>query len=243
LVLAAGAGLAVLAVRGGAPAAAPRVAQEAPRAPDYWTRKGEQKTFVLPDGSRMTLDTDSAVEIAFAPQRRTLRLLWGRGFFDVQHDAARPFAVRAGAREVVALGTRFDVRLDPGRLQVMLVEGRVAVAALRGGAPPVSLRPGQQLVELAGTPPTISAADVEESRNWRQGLVTFHDATLAAATAEINRYSRDRLVVRDPRLARLRVSGVFRAGEAGRFGRTLAQVHPLRLVRTGPTELELVAAN
>ncbi len=96
--------------------------------------------FGLPDGSRMTLDTDSEVDIAFAPERRNLRLVKGRAFFDVAHDAQRPFAVVADGREVEALGTRFDVRMDPGQVRVVLVEGRVSVKSANHASPTTLLK-------------------------------------------------------------------------------------------------------
>lgn len=214
-----------------------------PAAADYATLKGQRRIFSLPDGSRLTLDTDSAVDAAFTPTRRDLRLLRGRAFFDVKHDARRPFAVRADGREVVALGTRFDVRVDPGDVRVVLVEGTVSVSSLSPTAPLTVLHAGEQLVDRAGAAPLVSPARIDEALNWQRGFVTFDDDTLAAAAAELNRYSRDQIVVRDPRVARLRVTGMFQAGDPERFGRTLAQIHPVRMVRTGVGQLEIVPAN
>jgi transmembrane sensor len=209
----------------------------------YATLRGQQQVFSLPDGSHMTLDTDSEVDLAFAPERRDLRLVKGRAFFDVAHDARRPFVVAANGREVSALGTRFDVRLDPGQVRVVLVEGRVSVKSAHRSSPPTVLKAGEQLVDRAGDAPVVSIANVEETLNWRDGFITFNDDTLSTAAAELNRYSNDQLVVRDPRIARMRISGMFRAGDVARFGRTLAQIHPVRIVRTGADHLEIVAAN
>lgn len=205
----------------------------------YATLKGERKDVVLPDGSTMTLDTESAIDVAFAPARRSLTLAKGRAYFDVKHDATRPFVVKAGGQEVIALGTRFDVRLDPGRLQVVLAQGRVSVGPTRHDLAPHILTSGETLV-AAGDAVTVAPADLDAATNWRRGLLTFHNDTLATAAAEFNRYSTDRLIVRDPRVAGLRVTGAFRAGDAGRFGRTLTQIHPVMMVRTGPGELEIV---
>ncbi len=222
------------------PGAVPDQVATAPASPStYATAKGEVRTISLPDGSTMTLDTDSAVEIAFAGNRRDLTLRRGRASFAVEHDASRPFSVRAGGHQVVALGTRFDVRLDPGLFQVVLVEGRVSVSA--GSGEPVLLRAGQQLVEKAGESALVSSADGGDARSWQQGMATFHDEPLSAVAAELNRYTSDRLVVRDPRLAELRVTGVFRTGDVTRFGRTLAEIYPLRLVRKSAHEWEIVS--
>lgn len=206
------------------------------------TARGEQRTVTLPDGSEMTLDTDSAVSLAFTGTRRDLTLARGRALFAVSHDHARPFAVRAGRHEVVALGTRFDVRLDPNRFGVTLVEGRVAVSGTAPGAPPIELRPGQQLIQETGQPPRISAIEAEEQLEWRNGMISFQDETLAAVAEELNRYSNERLIVRDPAVARLRISGTFRTGDVARFGRTIEAIHPVRVVRRSPREWEILPA-
>jgi transmembrane sensor len=230
--------------RGSKTAIAPAGARQAAARPaaDYVTPRGRPGVFSLADGSRLTLDTDSAVATAFTSTRRDLRLLRGRAFFEVKHDARRPFAVHADGREVVALGTRFDVRMDPGRVRVVLVEGTVSVQSLSPAAPPTVLHAGEQLVDRAGASPVVSPARIEEALNWQRGFVTFDDDTLAAAAAELNRYSRDQIVVRDPHVARLRVTGMFQAGDPMRFGRILAQVHPVRMVRTGAGQLEILPA-
>jgi transmembrane sensor len=82
---------------------------------------------------------------------------------------------------------------------------------------------------------------VQDVLGWQQGYVTFDNETLVAAVAEINRYSSQQLIVRDPNVAALRVTGQFRRGDAERFGRTVAEIYPVRVVRRGPKALELVA--
>ncbi len=214
-----------------------------PAAGKYATTKGQVRVFDLPDGSRMTLDTDSLVDTAFTPGQRGLRLERGQAFFEVKHDAARPFAVQAAGREVVALGTRFEVRVDPQSVRVVLVEGVVRVKSANLASPPSVLHAGEQLVDRAGMPPIVSAAHVDDALNWERGFVTFNNDTLSTAAAELNRYSVDQLIVRDPRVASLRVTGMFRAGDPVRFGRTLAEIHPVKIVRAGPDKLEIVPTN
>jgi transmembrane sensor len=209
----------------------------------YATTKGQIRVFGLPDGSRMTLDTDSLVDAAFTPGRRSLRLERGQAFFEVKHDVQRPFSVQAAGREVVALGTRFEVRLDPRSVRVVLVEGVVQVRTPNPTWAPTVLHAGQQLVDRAGAPPEVSAAHVDEALNWERGFVTFNNDTLTTVAAELNRYSSDRLIVRDPRVAALRITGMFRAGDPVRFGRTLAEIQPVKIVRVGPDQLEIVPAN
>jgi transmembrane sensor len=208
----------------------------------YAVGRAQPRVFVLADGSRLTLDANSTVTAAYAVDKREVTLAQGRAFFDVAHDARRPFSVRAGSQDITAVGTRFDVRLDPESVHVVLVEGRLSVSSPGAASSPTLLGAGQQLVAQAGKAPVVSAADLDEALNWQRGLITFHNDSLAAAVAMLNRYSQDQLVVRDPRIGRLRISGMFRVGDVGRFGRALAQVHPVRIVQTAPHRFEIVAA-
>jgi transmembrane sensor len=223
--------------------AGPGMDRSAAPAMVYASAKGEVKVVTLPDGSRVTLDAASSVETRFTDASRALRLLRGRAFFDVSSDPRRPFSVAAGDREVLALGTRFDVRLRPGELTVTLVEGSVRISA-PGLTGSTILKPGQQFVERGDTAIVRSAnAPVDEVLGWQRGYVTFDNDTLAAAVAEINRYSSQQLVVRDQASAALRVTGRFRSGDAERFGRTVGEIHPVDMVRRGPGHLELVPRN
>jgi len=199
---------------------------------DYASARGEVKEIQLPDGSGMTLDADSVAIGHFDNGGRTVDLQRGRAFFAVMSDRSRPFAVTAAGRSVVATGTRFDVNLVADGLTVTLLEGRVEISSA-GSATPLRLEPGQQYVERAGkaTIRTIGSAS-ENSIVWRRGLLNFDDQSLAEAAAEMNRYSGDRIVIRDPEVASKRVSGQFRAGAAERFASTLAEMHKLQARRT-----------
>lgn len=105
--------------------------------PHYTTGVGEQRSVLLADGSRVTLNTNTRVEVDLTSERRTVRVDGGEAFFEVAKDARRPFVVRALDSEVVALGTAFAVRLGESATQgnalaVTLIEGRVSVRAASG---------------------------------------------------------------------------------------------------------------
>jgi transmembrane sensor len=206
----------------------------------YTSARGEVKEHRLPDGSRMTLDADSAASGVFGDDSRTVELQRGRALFAVETDASRPFAVVAAGHRIVAVGTRFDVNLAADGLTVTLLEGQVDVSAADSGLALATLKPGQQYTERSGDAAvrTVGAAG-ENAVAWRNGLINFDDQTLAEATAVMNRYSREQIVIRDPGVAGLRLSGQFRAGDSGRFAETLSEMHRLRSVRRGD-EIELL---
>lgn len=198
----------------------------------YVSARGEVKEIGLPDGSRMTLDADSLAVGRFAPDGRSVELNRGRGFFAVAHDPSRPFAVTAGGQRVVAVGTRFDVDLTDEALTVTLLDGRVTVASTSAATAPITLQPGQQLV-ARGASVTVRSigAKAQDAVSWRRGLINFDDQPLAQAAAVMNRYGGEEVVIKDPAVAAIRVTGQFRAGEGGRFAQTVAELYRLKVDR------------
>lgn len=208
---------------------------------EYANGRELPRVVTLSDGSRMTLDAETRVSALLSPRERRLQVLSGRAFFAVQHDAARPFIVRVRNVEVTAIGTRFDVRMGERDVRVLLVEGRLSVKAGLASAQPILMSAGQQMIARDRETPSILQATNGDAPDWQQGYARFEDETLAQAAAVLNRYPGDRLVVRDPRIAGLRISGNFKIGNPERFGRTLEEIYPVRVVRRSGDELEIVA--
>lgn len=199
---------------------------------EYASARGEIRTVTLPDGSIMTLDAGSRAAGNFSGSARLVNLRKGRAFFEVVPDRGRPFTVVAAGRRVTVVATRFDVDLAGGALTVTLVKGRVAVGPLDASAAPVMLEPGQQFVEQGGEARVRTIGKgAEDATKWRSGLLVFDDQSLAEAVAVMNRYSADRIVIRDPGVSRLRISGQFRATDGARFAETVSEMHRLRTVR------------
>ncbi|MBX5462494.1 MAG: FecR domain-containing protein [Steroidobacteraceae bacterium] len=203
---------------------------------DYVTAKGERLEITLPDGSNVSLNTDTALDVEFSEGQRLVRLRRGQAIFSVAKDSARPFLVQAGDRQVRATGTLFDVYLAQDRLQVVLAEGEVIVTRLHSGeraARPVRLSPGQALVARPGAADEVQTRDARRALRWRDGFVEFNDTSLAEAVAEMNRYSDRPVVLRDARTGALRISGVFRTDEPEQFLNVIQEVLPVR-VHTSP---------
>ena len=210
---------------------------------DYVTGRGQKSIVDLADGTRVTLDADSAVDVAFSNERRDVLLLRGRAFFDVAHDPAHPFAVRADNRVVTALGTQFDVRLTSDTVRVVLAQGSVSVAGVASGAgaPLVKLRPGEAFAVHGAEAGKVTLIDLDDALAWKQDVVEFDNEPLAAAVTKLNRYTRAQIVIKDPKVAAMRVTGLFRTGDVVRFGRNLSQVLPVKLVARDADTFELVA--
>lgn len=240
-------------VSGGDLGGLPRAVQDHAR---YWlhgeiarsTARGERLTLVLEDGSVLTLNTDSRVRIRYGDAQRAVRLEHGQALFEVARDAQRPFVVTAGDRQVQALGTAFDVRMDLDRVEVTLLEGRIAVQPVataneaRADADALTLaEPGQQLVTAAHARPELRQTDVKRVVSWRDGQVMFQDDPLFSAVEEMNRYARRQVVLADPELRQLRVSGAFDTGNTTLFVEALTSYFPIRIAEIGPERIVLAA--
>jgi transmembrane sensor len=201
----------------------------------YATRIGERLTVNLDDGSVMTLNTASEVRIYYSPQARRIELVHGQALFSVAHNAEWPFYVVAGNQAVRAIGTEFDVRLKERGLEVVLVEGRVAVGdasrVQRGDlARAVEMEAGERLVAQSNLT-EVSAIDTDAATAWRRGRVSFAETPLPQAIEEINRYRAEPLIIRDPRVASLTLSGTYRTADAGAFENALAGALPVSAER------------
>lgn len=204
----------------------------------YSTAIGEQKVATLEDGSRIALNTDSSVEVRYDADKRLVELDHGEAMFEVAHNTARPFLVRAGDKQVRAVGTSFVVRREGKEVIVTLLQGKVAVTDIRPAARPAAptyLRPGERLRAPPEGAGRIDAQTADIATAWRRGQAMFSDTPLVDAVAELNRYGGPRLVIDDPRLAALRVSGVFATNDTGEFARAVAALHGLRIEQTGQT--------
>ena len=202
------------------------------RDPVYATAVGHQQSLTLDDGTRVALNTGSRLVVDYSRATRRVRLERGEAMFEVIKDARRPFIVVAGDEQVRALGTAFVVRRDRGRVAVVLVEGRVEVSRkAQDQAKPVRLAvlsPGERLTVRADAGVALDRPKLEAATAWRRGQVMFDDSSLIDAVAELNRYGGAQVVVGDPSLAGLRVSGVFAAQDPDAFAEAVAQLHGLR---------------
>ncbi len=220
---------------------APSASQVAASAPPVQlaTLVGERRAVTLDDGTRLDLDSATRVDVTFDHKARRLRVLDGQVYIQVAHDPARPLAVEARDQTIVDRGTAFGVRVMPGMMSVTLVQGSVAVGA-RGQAMR-ELKPGERLMVRDGRAPMLQAVDPDTVLAWRGGFVEFSDTPLSDAVAEMNRHGGRRMVIADPRVAALKVSGRFKLGQPERFLRTVSMLLPVRAVRVGET-LEIRAA-
>lgn len=218
----------------------------------FSTVVGGLQTIPLSDGSRVTLNTDSEIRASLTNGQRLVEIDHGEAFFDVAPDANRPFVVKAGTQQVVVVGTQFSIRRErSGDFHVIVTRGTVRWdrrqrdTASGASANVSDLLPAGSVAEAHGDHIRIQRlplTDLQRQLTWRTGVLTFRETKLADAVAEFNRYSTRKLIVDDPTVAVLEISGVFRSNDIDSFVHLLergfavqAVVQPDRIVLTAST--------
>jgi transmembrane sensor len=212
--------------------------------PSYQTPVGGLASVPMPDGSKVTLNTNSAVRVAISDHERRVQLERGEAFFEVAKDPTRPFVVVAGQQRVIAVGTAFSVRRGTHGIQVAVTEGKVKIeedgqAARRlvtaGGVDTDSLTAGS-VARMDGNGVLIEqrgVQELEQELSWRAGFLTFENTTLADAVSEFNRYSTRHIVISDPSIAAIRLTGRFESAKYEAFIRLLEDGFSIRTERDG----------
>jgi transmembrane sensor len=221
-----------------------QVAQAPPRlqAETFMTAKGERREVSLPDGSLIHMNADSMIVAEPAWWHRRNLLERGEALFEVTHDRLRSFIVTMGAAEVRDLGTRFDIRRDPEETRLAVFEGAVELATA-AGALHRDVAAGQAVrvrgAELSALPPPDEATLTA----WRQGRLSFAETSLAEVVRQLNRYRRDDapLVLADPSLASLRVSGSFQTTNIDGVLHALQLALPIALHQDGTGPLVITS--
>lgn len=202
----------------------------------HTTDIGEQRTVSLEDGSRISLNTATRIEVGFARDRRTVRLVNGEALFEVARDESRPFFVEASGAVIRAVGTAFNVRLRDRVVEVMVTEGVVAVTETRAmidekrEASRVAAGSSVVVTPEAVTAVALDMDAMQRRLAWRDGVIELKGETLEEAVEEFNRYRSAQLVVADSRIAAIRVGGRFENDEADKFLNAVKDSFPIRLV-------------
>lgn len=198
---------------------------------DYHTALGERREITLPDGTRITLNTTTAVDVIFDDVKRLVRIRNGEIFVVTapdNHEAglARPFFVQTSEGTVRPIGTRFNVRQDDGRSQVAVFEGAVEINPRSGSGRPTLLKAGQQTSFNAREVASYEAASTV-NEVWTRGLLVAERMRLADFLAELSRYRRG-FIRCDADVAELIVSGVYATDDTDRTLSSLIEVLPIR---------------
>jgi transmembrane sensor len=189
---------------------------------------------LLDDGSALALNTQSVVQVKFDADERRVVMRRGEASFQVAHDEQRPFVVQAGDVAVRAVGTAFNVRMRAEGVEVIVTEGVVEVTRTNGGrnASLQRIHHNEEVIAEAARPTAVaqvSDEQIERRLAWQEGRLIFDGEQLAAAAAEVNRYSAVPVVIDDPVLAEKQFVGTFKIGDARAFVHAAAAAFDARV--------------
>lgn len=176
---------------------------------------GNQFRILLSDGSLVSLNAGTTIRFpaAFDKQQRTVALN-GEAYFEVAHDASRPFMVQSEKQEVTVLGTKFNVNAYKEDVEPVttLLEGSVRI---NSGNTAKTLRPGQQSKANNGRI-DITDVDVEEVTAWKNNLFLFRSAPIEKVISQLMRW--------------YNVTVEYQSKPTAHFNATIKRTEPLKRV-------------
>jgi transmembrane sensor len=208
----------------------------------YRTAKGEHLLVKLSDGSRIDLNTDTELEVAYTFFFRKARLGRGEALFSVKHDGNKPFEVAAAEGLIRDIGTQFNVYKQADKVAVTVLEGEVSVTG-KGSGTAQKLSAGMQLTyNNTGANQLADTADTNAIAAWREGRIIFKGQRLDSVLQQLARYHDFKLSVAHSGLASLKVSGSFPIGDLKLALNTIAASLPVKISRQNAGSIILVPA-
>jgi len=210
---------------------------------DYHTGIGEIRDIQLADGSRLLLNTNTAVSVDYQPTQRLITLHHGEVRFTVAKDAQRSFEVKTDSLMVRALGTVFDVyRKTPHSINVTVQEHAVSARIQHEGSiqkpddsSQVTIETGHQLIyQGENTLPQLTATNLAQASAWQQRRLYINDRPLGELVEELDRYRMGRIYLSDAKLKKLRVTGVFPLDNPEEVIASVRKVLGLQETKLGP---------
>ncbi|MEO1247327.1 MAG: FecR domain-containing protein [Pseudomonadota bacterium] len=204
--------------------APPLVADRNPRV--FETAIGEREDVTLPDGSIVTLNTNSLLEIAFDQEQRRNVLHRGEASFTVAHDPDRPFAVHASDNVVTAVGTVFHLEItNDDHVELVVTDGKVIVDTPLAQRPspstaaPILVSAGEEATLGDARPVVrpIDPGDVQLRLSWHQDKLVFRGETMEQVEHEIRRYTNIEFVYLDDSIRQESVGGLVLDGDVNGF--------------------------
>ena len=196
------------------------------------TRIGKQATYKLHDGSVVVLNTDSVLRVEHHIRSRQLQLVQGEAAFNASHGW-RPFTVVAQDVRVRDIGTRFDVRLKPTGVRVVILDGAIEVSL---GDQHQILSTGESIESHLGVLNHLQRVNPDHEAAWQQGKLVFNGTPLSQVISEVQRYSTLTINV-DRAAAGMRVSGVYDITAVDTLIKDLPQSLPVEVLRNANGEM------
>jgi transmembrane sensor len=215
----------------------------------YATLAAQTRKVILPDGSQLTLGSQTELSVRYTSERRVIDLVKGEALFSVAHDASRPFTVFAGAGSITAVGTQFDVTRDPDervdRVTVVVKEGTVEIAPPETDQPTISpqvtkprvktwsptrVKQGQGIsYDAAGPQGEVAQVDIDAASAWADGRLEYKHTALKIVIPRISRFSEKPILLADPAVGEIPFTGSVFLGQVKGWLKALPTVYPVQV--------------
>lgn len=206
----------------------PHVSPFTPVTQSFTTTIAEQKDFLLDDGSRLEMSSDTAIYIHFSAAKRGVNLKKGASYFAVASDKKRPFEVSMGNASVTAVGTEFNIDHSVHGSDVTVYEGAVEVRTKDNGVPTL-LRAGETIHIDQNGLSVIEAVDLAQIVDWRTGWIEITHKPLSYLIERLNRESKMAITIASPAIADLPIAGRFRLRDSQQTLAMLSEVYGLTI--------------
>lgn len=208
----------------------------------YQTAVGERRTVSLPEGTLVTLNTNTRLEVMLSDTDRHIVMNSGEAFFDVAKDTKRPFTVKTPEGEVRVLGTKFNVRLNGNAASVALIEGRLKVSmpsydTMEDTAEAI-LTTGDTVSYSANTG-IIATPETEQASlvAWQNSKFVFKGTRLIDVVADVNRYTEETISIVDTSIEDIRVTGTFATDRIPELLSNLEKIIPITVTYKDSTAI------
>lgn len=212
----------------------------------YTTEVGVQRTVNLQDGSVIRMNTDSAIEVNYSQNLRSVKLARGEALFEVEKDSSRPFVVSAGESRIEAVGTAFAIRMNSKQVELTVSEGIVEfskIESLRDGGPATRIEAFQKASISPESAEIVSLDNeqLERSLAWQNGTLVFKGESLEYVIDEITRYTKTEFVFDDPSLRSISIGGHFETGEIEGLIIALEESFGIKVIKQAPNRVILTS--
>lgn len=197
------------------------------------TRVGEIKHVVLGGGADVTLDTASELKATGPERDQHFTLTRGRARIETRGRSVGPVMVSVGSWSVAADEAVFDADLIAASPRIWVKEGVVRIT--RPSNASVTLRAGE---EISGATPT-GAPTPASVDDWTSGILPLRSALVSEAIAAINRYNERQIVLGEPAIGDMRMTGGFRVRDPLAFAQAVASLYKLQIDLSNPATIRL----
>ncbi|RBQ31103.1 siderophore-interacting protein [Arcobacter sp. FW59] len=202
----------------------------------YHTAFNTVKNELLPDGTKISVDTNSKMEISFFDNRRKVLLENGQVLFEVAKDENKPFIINSGKTKIEVVGTKFEVRNLDNITTVNVKDGIVKVSfdisPIRPNKEISTLKIGDKVViNDVGVLEYIGKTSIEEIAPWENDEIIFNKITLKEAFKTFSRYQDLEINFKNKKFEDKLFSGKFNTLEVDRFIFAIQKIYPIKVLK------------